>query len=81
MPMSKLVADTVERRRNIGRNLLEARVEAACADEERRLVPNCRAERELAGDRDERNARMDELRVEPDRSGSNTTEPTKSSRR
>ena len=45
-------ADAIERHRNVGRHFLEARMEAAGADEERRLVAELRAERELAGDAD-----------------------------
>ncbi|TMH28653.1 MAG: hypothetical protein E6H58_17480, partial [Betaproteobacteria bacterium] len=59
-------ADPVERRRDVRRDLLEVRVEAAGADDEGRLVAERGAERELAEDRDERDARMDQLRVERD---------------
>src|SRR6478735_8370383 len=38
-------ADTVERDRDIGRNLLEAWMEAACADEKGRLISELRAKR------------------------------------
>jgi hypothetical protein len=57
-------ADAIERHRNVGRDFLEARMEAAGADEERWLIAELRAERELAGDADERDARVNQLGVE-----------------
>ena len=43
-------ADAIEWRGNVGRNLLEARVEAAGADQERRVIAELGAERKLPGD-------------------------------
>ena len=57
-------ADAIERRRNVGRDFLEAWMEAAGADDERRLIAELGAERELAGDADERDARVNQLGVE-----------------
>ena len=59
-------ADAVERHRNVGRDFLERRVEAARADEEGRVAAEFGAERELAGDRNEGDARIHQLGVERD---------------
>ena len=67
MPMSRLIADAVERRRDVGRDFLEVRMEAAGADDERRAGRRTTARNANCPVIEmKRDARVDELGVERD---------------